>query len=82
MRGASHHDRHTRPNRCCRRALCLSPMIFTYLGARALTKDRLRPMTPQMREASGIDADEPALAYAHLHAAAAKRDAAATPHRR
>ena len=56
-----------------------SPMVFTaYLGARALTADRLRPMPPAMQAACGVAASDAAMEYARLHATAAKRiDAAA-----
>ena len=50
-----------------------SPMLFTaYVGAHALTADRLRPMSRPMREACGIDDDEYALEYALMHASAAR----------
>ena len=56
-----------------------SPMLFTgYIGTRALTAERLRPMPPQMRELGRFDELPEASAFARLHTLAAQRMHAAS----
>ena len=51
-----------------------SPMAFTaYIGAAALTADRLKPMPAAMRALCGIDEDGTGLELARMHAAEARR---------